>query len=236
MGAHDLNLHAATADAGPWIDAVGAQSLAVSFAAELIAADEDGRYAVRSGQQRYAAQRALSCLVAPEPGDRVACWRVAEADGADSVFIVAVLARQPGGQGVRLQLDAGAELSAHDGTLTLRATKAVQVHTGSCEVQAEQLQVQAQSVSFVYRTLQSIGELCSATLGQLKLVGASLSTVFDQETHHAQQHHRVTEGLDMVDAKVIRHQAEDLMHLQAESLLANGDRLVKMRGTQIHLG
>jgi hypothetical protein len=222
MGAQDLNFrHPAAADAALLVDAVGAQALAVTFAGELVAAEADEAFTVRCGAHRYAAQRAHSCLVEPEVGDRVACWRVADGQGGEAVFIVAVLTRAAGAQGLKLALGEGVELGARAGTLSLKA---------------DALDVQVGAASFVYRSMQSIGELCSATLGQLKLVGAALSTVFDRESHHAQQSHRVVDGLDRVDAKVMQHHASELMHLQAANVLTNGERLVKFKGAQIHLG
>ena len=224
MGAHDLDFrNTATADPALLADAVGAQALAVTFVGELTAADagaEQG-YTVRCGAHHHSARLAHSCLVEPEPGDRVACWRLADGEGGDAVFIVAVLTRAARDQGLRLKLGEGVELGARAGALSLKA---------------ESLDVQVGAASFVYRSMQSIGELCSATLGQLKLVGAVLSTVFDRESHHAQQSRRVIDGLDSVDAKVMQHRASELMHLQAANVLANGDRLVKFKGAQIHLG
>lgn len=222
MGAHDLDFrNTTTADAALLVDAVGAQALAVTFAAELLPAAAEGGYSVRCGALRYPAQRAVSCLVEPEAGDRVACWRLPDGQGGDAVFIVAVLTRAASGQGMTLKLADGVELRAHAGALALKA---------------EALDVQVGSASILYRSMQTLGELCTATVGQLKLVGAVFSTVFDRESHHAQQSHRVVDGLDRVDAKVMQHRAEELMHLQAANVLANGDRLVKFKGAQIHLG
>lgn len=224
MGAPDLDFHhTATADAALPRDAVGAQALAVSFVGELVAADTgaDTAYTVRCGAHHHIAQRAVSCLVEPQPGDRVACWRLADGAGGDTVFVIAVLTRPAATEGLRLRLGEGVELGAQAGALSLKA---------------QALDVQVGAASFVYRSMQSIGELCSATLGQLKLVGSALTTVFDRESRHAQQSHRVVDGLDSVDAKVIQHRASELMHLQGANVLANGDRLVKFKGAQIHLG
>ncbi|NRF66454.1 DUF3540 domain-containing protein [Aquincola sp. S2] len=211
MGAHDLNLAAEAT--GRFHDAVGAQALAVSFSAEVEAVEADGlTLRVRTGSQRFSAQPAFSCLVEPAPGDRVACWRAALPEGGDAVHIVAVLARPDAAAVQRLKLAPKAEVVAQDFTL------------------------RTDSASFVYRSLQTIGELCRATIGQLRIAGASLSTVFDQQTHHARQHQRTVEGIDAVKAQVIDQQASELLHLQAETMLANGERVVKVRGAQIHFG
>lgn len=220
---------------GDWPDSVGAQSLAVTFVADVAAGTDDGRFTVRSGAQHYEAQRAVSCLVPPEAGDRVACWRVAAGD-ADAVFIVAVLTRASAAGAQRVCLGEGVELSAEQGRLTVSASQSLQLRSPSCELHAEQAELRAGKVSLVYRTLQSVGELASLTVGQLRLVGTLLSSVFDQQVHHARQHQRTVDGVDRLDAKVIQQHASSLLQLQGENLLANGERVIKMQGTQIHLG
>jgi len=223
------------AAAGDWPDSVGAQSLAVTFVADVAACTEDGRCTVRSGPQHYEASVAVSCLVPPQAGDHVACWRVAAGD-TDAVYIVAVLARTGAAGALRVCLGEGVELAAEQGRLTVSAGQSLQLRAPNCEVHAEQAELRAGKVSLVYRTLQSVGELASLTVGQLRLVGTMLSSVFDQQVHHARQHQRTVDGVDRLDAKVIQQHASSLLHLQGENLLANGERVIKMQGTQIHLG
>lgn len=214
MGAPELNLHDAELT-----DAVGAGALAVNFVATVESIDDDGTLRVRAGRQGYRARRAYSCLVEPVAGDRVACWRCVSDDGGDAVHVLAVLERATAAAPMRLQLAPETELAA-----------------GRLSISSDELAVRTGAASLVYRSLQSIGEWCQATVGQLRLAGAALSTVFDQESHHAHQHQRTVDGLDLLDAKVIDHRASDLLHLQAENVLANGDRLVKVKGAQIHFG
>lgn len=236
MGAPDLKLSTTQqAPQAAWFDDVGAASLAVTFVAEVLAEPEPGRFELRSGQQRYRAGCAVSCLVPPEVGDRVACWRVAQGDG-DQVFVVAVLTRASTGTATRLHIGDGVELSGDDGALLVRARRSLRLEAPQCELQADKAELRAGKLSLVYRTLQSIGEMASATVGQVRLVGAMLSTVFDQQVHHARQHQRTTDGVDRVDAQVIQQHASALLHLQGENLLANGERVIKMQGAQIHLG
>lgn len=218
-----------------WPDSVGAQSLAVTFVAEVTAHADGGRCAVRSGAQHYEASVAVSCLVPPQAGDRVACWRVASGD-SDAVFVVAVLTRASPAAALRVSLGEGVELAAEQGQLTVSAGQALQLRSPRCEVHADQAELRAGKVSLVYRTLQSVGELAALTVGQLRLVGTMLSSVFDQQVHHARQHQRTVDGVDRVDAQVIQQHASTLLQLQGENLLANGERVIKMQGTQIHLG
>jgi hypothetical protein len=213
MGAPDLS-HATELQ-----DAIGVHALAVNFVAEVEAVGEHGACRVRTGAQRFDAVPAFSCLVAPAVGDRVACWRAEMSEGGDTVHVLAVLSRPDAATPMRLQLAADTQLQA--GRLTVD-TEALDVRTGEA--------------SFVYRSLQTVGEWCRATIGQLQLAGAALATVFDRESHHAGQHQRTVDGVDLLEAQMVDHRAKSLMHLQGENVLANGDRLVKVQGAQIHFG
>lgn len=225
--------------AAGWLAATAAQSLALNFVADVAAQRDDGGFDLDAGGTRLTATLAASCALQPEPGDRVACWRVAEggaAEGRERVYVLAVLERRAAGP-ARWRLAAGAELKAgDDGALQLQATREIGLAAPALHAQADQVRLHAGSGSFVFRTLDTIGEAVSTTVGQLRLVGQMLSTVFDRQVHHAGQHTRTTDGVDRVQAPVIQQQAGTLLQLQGENVLANGERVVKMQGAQIHLG
>jgi hypothetical protein len=213
MGAPDLS-HATELQ-----DAIGVHALAVNFVAEVEAIGEHGACRVRAGSQRFDAVPAYSCLVAPAVGDRVACWRAEMSEGGDTVHVLAVLSRPDAATPMRLQLAADTQLQA-----------------GRLAIETDALDVRTGEASFVYRSLQTLGEWCRATIGQLQLAGATLATVFDRESHHAGQHQRTVDGVDLLEAQMVDHRARSLMHLQGENVLANGDRVVKVQGAQIHFG
>ncbi len=218
-----------------WREAVNLPSLAVPFVARVVANLDGGPCQVRMGNVVHDADCAASCLVPPRPGDQVACWRVAQDDG-DAVFVVAVLTRADAGAALQVRLADGVSLSGHAGSLAIEARDAVRLDSPTCRLQADSFEMRVDKASLVYRSLQSIGEVAAATVGQIRLVGAMLSTVFDRQIHHAQQRQTSVDGVDRTDAQVIQQCAGSLLHLQGENLLANGDRVVKMQGTQIHLG
>lgn len=197
-----------------WPGDIAPAALAVTFVADLLAVDEAG-YTVHAGTRPCHAQRATGCLLEPRAGDRVACWQVADDSTAPATFIVAVLSRRDATAPARLTLPGDVELSAPSGSLRLAARD---------------------RIGLVAQTIDSISTVFAATVGQLKLVGALFSSVFDRETHHAQHHSRSVDGVDRLEAAVIDHQARELMRLHAENVLADGERLVKVRGTQIHFG
>ena len=224
--------------ASAWAGGVPPAAMALTFVARVVSGNPLNGYLLDAGAAPCRAMRAAGCLIEPAVGDRVACWRVAgdATDEEGMAYVVTVLERAQAETPARLSVAGDMEIAPIAGRVTVRSEQGVAVEAPRCDVSVETLQVRAQSASLVARTVEAIGEICAATFGELRQVGKLWSTVFDRESHHAQSHHRQVDGLDRLEAQVVDHHAGDLMHLQGENLLVNGDRLVKVRGTQIHFG
>jgi hypothetical protein len=190
---------------------------------------EGDRLIVSDGQRSRALGRAASCILEPAPGDRVAWLDLGEPGG----YLVAVLERSATSP-QRWHAPGGVEWRTAQ--LTLRCGASLHVETPQLEIDSPQLSLRTQHASIVYEVLESIGRKLSVTAQGVQLVGFELSTVFDRVTQFAQRHLRTVEGTDQLSAGTIDYRADTLLHLQAENVLANGDRLVKVKGAQIHLG
>lgn len=212
---------AATAvhDDSAWRLGLSPQAMPVHFVATLGEACGDAAWQVQVAGRPWHATRAYSCLVQPQPGDRVAGCLV-EGPRGDECHVLAILAR-PEGRTVRLQVD---------GDLEVAATGSVRLSAG------EELAVQADSARYVHRTVQFVAQRCNAFVAELKAVGETLGTVFKREHHQCDEHLRHVEGMDLLQAQLIDHRAKDLLQLKGENVLANGSTLVKMQGSQIHFG
>jgi hypothetical protein len=223
------------ADAGAPAALAGALELplGVTFAAEVAGPADGGGWTVRAGGRAWPATPALSCLVEPEAGDRVLCCTLDGADGA-SCHVLAVLAR-PAGGALRLHVDGDLRIAAR-GALALSAGAEARVDAAAVAIETPRFDVHADEASLVSRSLNFVAETCAKTVRQLRVVGEQLTTVFAREAHHAQSHQRTVDGVDRLSAQVVEHEASALMQLRGENLLANGNRLVKVNGSQIHFG
>lgn len=182
-----------------------------------------GRFGVRSAGQLLDARRAASCLLEPQPGDSVACLRLAPAE----VWVIAVLQREEGAEHL-LRTQGPARLQSASGALALEA-QSLKLEAGELVMQADQLRAQAEAAELHAGQVSVIGQM-------VKLCGAALSTVFERATHFSRSHLRTTTGLDRVQAEQLEQQAKQLLHLSGEHVLVEGERLVKARGSQIHFG
>lgn len=189
---------------------------APSHALGVVSAVAGGASQVMLAAGVHTARRAVSCLIEPLAGDRVAC--LCEPDG--SVWITAVLERPQAA-------DTEHTLSC-DGPLTLRAST-LSLAAGSLQLDADQAALRCEQADLM-------GTRLNVMAGTLKAVGSALSTVFDRVLHHSRQHLRTTEGLDKVQADQLVCQASQLLELHGEHTLINGEKLVKARGAQIHFG
>ncbi|MCR6478561.1 DUF3540 domain-containing protein [Variovorax sp. ZS18.2.2] len=174
----------------------------------------DAALRVNDGAQSFEVRRAASCLLLPAPGDQVACVRT----GPQEVWVLAVLQRAA---------DTPAVLHC-DGALEIKAT--------TLRLRSERLDVVAEHAVLTVGVAELIGRQLRAVATTVKIVGSVLTSVMDRVTHFSRQYQRTTKGTDRVSAIHIECEAEQLLRMQAEHVLANGSKLVKTRGAQIHFG
>jgi hypothetical protein len=189
-----------------------------------------GRFVLQVGAEKVPARRAASCLLLPAAGDLVAWCR----GTGDELFIYAVLVRATESvHELCVEGDASLQVS---GTLRLEAARAVSIRSARVESDSEELQLKARTATVLVGTLEAVADLCRTTLNQLKLIGGQVTSVFERVSVFAKHHQRVVEGVDLVEAHVLDYRGKSLVQLRGENVLTNGERLVKTRGGQIHLG
>lgn len=175
------------------------------------------RYLLRSGAAGTVRARcAASCLLVPAVGDTVALLRIAP----DELWIVAVLERSgAAGQVVRFHGDTR-----------------IEVKNGALHLDADELHAKSSRVSVLADSAElSAGKLRLVGTA-INVVGSALSSFFDRVSHFSRFHLRTTEGIDRVQATHLEYEASQLLRMQAEHTLINGEKLVKARGGQIHFG
>lgn len=210
MGATDPDLLQRLAQ---W-DSIAAEdgAYAVQRVARVQSVDADGAIGVDEGDGARRLARAASCIVEPEAGDLVA-WLDLGAGG----YVTAVLVRAAA-------------------TPQRWRSGAVAWQADSVRLETDALTVRTRTATLVYDAAESIGRALALTVQSLQVAGAQLTTVFDRVTQFARHQQRTVEGVDRSDAGTVDMHAKTLMHLQAENVLANGERLLKVKGAQIHLG
>jgi hypothetical protein len=169
---------------------------------------------------------AASCLLVPAAGDRV-CWCADPDDRQAGRWVTAVLERAHDAPAT-LQLPDDATLGHGAGRLRIAAKDLL--------LESEALQIRAQHASLLFDSAEAIGACWQGIVSALRWTGTSIGAVVDRVTLVAKTHQRITEGSDTVQAGTLDLRARGLATVHAEHVLVEGERLVKSRAPQIHMG
>lgn len=187
----------------------------------------DGEHLVETEHGLMAMRRAASCLLACDVGDLV--WWCADVSGGRSLaYVVQVLEKRDACNGAMLAVPADTTLRCPRGTLRIEAA--------SMCLDTEAFSLRAARASVVLEAAELIGACWQTVIGALRHTGTVLSSVVDQVTVVAKRQQRFTEGSELVQAGTLELRADMLASLSAEHVLVQGERLVKTRAAQIHMG
>lgn len=184
---------------------------------------EDGLYDVRSGNVVLQAKRAASCLLDVRTGDTVHCLHVP----GERSWILDVLVRADD-QGRAIRLPSNSTLEAEDGRLSLSAL--------DLSIRTQKLRVDSEASVLVSGTTEVVGDAFQVIGQSFKLIGKVFDGVMDRVSHYSKQYLRTTEGLDRVNGVTVEVNAQQLLRVSGEHSLIEGEKLIKARGAQIHLG
>lgn len=178
------------------------------------------RYVLEGGRR---AVRALSCLVQPQTGDVVACIEA----GEKGAYITSVLER-PNGEPLTLKLSPGTVIHCEAGALELRAD-ALALRARALSVEGEQAYLNIEQVV-------GVGRRASWSFGAVKFTAELMESFAERLLQFSRWSQRVIDGPDQVRARQMDYRAEQIMQLQAHTMIANADKLFKADGEQIHIG
>ncbi len=167
------------------------------------------------GEVPFFAKIALSCLIEPEPGDRVLASPI---DG--TLWVTTILSRS---SELPLKLLAATNLhiAAPNGTLTLSANS---------------LAIQASRTRLLLDDVLHIGRVVTAHIGTLKLFGSLLETLVERVLLQAKRSFRLLEETDHLRANNIDYNATSSMSLLAENTFITAENTVRVDANQIHMG
>lgn len=180
----------------------------------LVTGQDGSDWLLRSGAAQVRARRAASCLLRPAVGDTVSLCLVAP----DEAWVTAILEREA--------VDAD----------VLASDRPLQIEAAELTLRADQIRLQSQSLEAATDSARLVGREVNLYGTVVKLVGQTLSSVFDRVTHFAKHHLRHTEAIDRVQAQHVEIEAGQMVRVSSEHTLLNGDKLIKARGGQIHFG
>lgn len=200
--------------------------------AGTVARAEGGTFAVRTSAGEIEARRAASCLLEPEPGDRVL---VATPDG--EAWVLSVLERADPAAPSRVVVASDLEIQVPDGRFGVAAQESIDLVTArDLRVVAGGLDVHATDANAVFARLTVLADLVRAELDRLKLVAARSDSSVEQVREHVKRSFRTVEEIDSLRAETIDYAAKKLAQVTGQTTIMTAEELVKLDGEQVHIG
>ncbi|MCA9621990.1 MAG: DUF3540 domain-containing protein [Myxococcales bacterium] len=191
-----------------------------------------GALRVRTESGSYAARRAVSCLVAPLPGDLVLVAR----PEAEHCYILAVLERPEEGAAVVLESDGDLTIRPR-GRMAVAAQEGVTIASGKdLSVASASVDVKTVDASVSAQRLGVVGRFLHSEIDRVKTVAGVIDEVAERISQRVKRLYRHVEDFEQLRADKVDYVANKTMSLRGQNTLMTAEELVKVDGEQIHLG
>jgi hypothetical protein len=206
-------------------------ALSKRLSAAVVASVGPGRCILEMEGGTIIGRIAASCLLQPEPGDRVMVFRA----DADQCYVTAILERA-GETAARLSLDGDVELHA-GGRMRIHGERGLDFRSeGAMSCDVDELTISTRIGTLLFQSCRVVGRELLSSIASVRAVGNRIELMFDKLISYARTSLRVVEGLDQSRAGTADIQVRSGVNVQGRYLMLQGSQLTKLNGDQIHLG
>lgn len=186
---------------------------------------------LHADQCAFEARQAASCLLTPQPGDRVLVYCQ-----AGEAWVLAVLDRELGAEWA-IETPGPMRLGPRSGDLSMHARRTVHVRGGEAiDLRTPGLGVRAATARLVSRHASWLCDRCEGRFNVLRLVGRACEGLFERFRRRARVSYREVETLDHACSGEMHYRADANLSLEGGNLLGSAEHLASIDGKQIHLG
>lgn len=186
---------------------------------------------VRTSGGDVRATRAASCLLEPAPLDRVLL-----SISRSGAFVLSVLVRERSGP-VRVVSDESIELISRKGTIAFAAAEDVTVVGGrSFTVATTEVTVHAAQGTVRIDRLGFLGKVADVSFGALRLLAETIDRTAQRAVERLGRSYRFVAEAEHVRANELDIRTESTLSMRAENAVVIARKVVKVDGTQIHMG
>ena len=188
-------------------------------------------FELQSGENCFQAQRAFSCLVYPETGDKVSYLH----DEQGTPYITHVLQRDS--HNMSMKIPGNLDLQADNGQVTIAASERLNMISGqSCSLAARNLHAMADEGNFNIKKVKARGDSLDSTINEISVIARSVSTVAGLLMQRVRNSFRSVEVLEKVEAGEMISSVKKLFSLRAKQTMLTAEQDVKIDGDRVHIG
>jgi hypothetical protein len=194
----------------------------------------DGRFGVFTPAGPCTARVALSCMIAPEPGDKVLLSR----DTEDAGYILAIVERPgAGSRGVTLGFEGPVSLDVKGGGFSVSAAEDVTMTARrSVSLASAVLEISAGTGEVRIGVLNFLGKALSSRIKRMKIVADAVDAVFRRSVQRMTSSYRYVEEHEEIQSASTRMLVDGTLTLQTRTTMLTAEGHIKIDAEQIHLG
>ena len=194
----------------------------------------DGKFVLSDQYGRVThAERAVSCLLEPEVGDRVLAVHT-----ENLRYILAVLARsEDNTRTTTVSLDGDVTMSVPNGRLDITSGEGIHLHTPEDLVMsASRMGLSGEDLAAAFQRFELLGDRVEAHLSNVKLFSKQIKSRVESALQHFVTRHVNVDSIDSISAGSIKQTAKDLLSLTSAFSFIKAKKNVKIDGKQIFMG
>jgi hypothetical protein len=191
----------------------------------------DDQIELHSIHSVFNARCAFSCLVSPEPGDKVSYLR----DEHGKTYVLHVLERNS--KHMSIKLPGNLDIQAKDGDLNLATSRELNmVSAKTCSLTANKISALASQGEFNIRNMRAQGAHLDSTINEINIVAQSITTIAGLLMQRVKNSIRAIEVLEKLDAGEVICNVKKLFSLRSRQTMLTAEQDVKIDGERVHIG
>jgi len=188
--------------------------------------EEGRRLIVETSRGSYTAQKAVSCLVAPQEGDSV----LVSFDDNGNCFILSILMRSPLTESRNeLFFEGDMNLHVRKGSLSISADEGV-------TLASERLSLAAKTGEATFEKFSFLGSAISAQVETIRAVAGKVETIFQRLTERLIDAFRFVKDHEEIQTGSTRYLAETNFTVHSKNAMHVAEEIVTINAEQIQLG
>ncbi len=194
--------------------------------------ENNSQYVVQSTAGVFVANRAFSCVIQPEAGDKVMVSR----DNNRQCHILAIIERSIG-DSATLAFEGDINLSSKKGKISVSAGESIDmVTTGKVSVFSKEIDLVANKSLINIEQITAVGDELNSNMQRVKVFADSIDTVAGRLTQHLKNAFRIIEGVDQTKAGEMLTTIKNLFSLRSRQAAVLAKKDMKIDAERIHMG
>jgi len=197
----------------------------------LVQSCSQEKFIIKADSGIYSANRAFSCLLMPQAGDKVMCVFL------DKQYYILAIIERPNEQSMELSFPSDVILMSRNGQFNIHSNKAVGINSSeNIDLSSQQLNVVAEKSLFNINSIIAVAKQYSGHVQAMQVISKSIETVADRSISSFKFALKNVEGLDQTKAGDVISSIKNLFSLRSRQAAILAKKDIKVDAQRIHMG